>query len=120
MWVTDNLFHVLGVPPLIGRVPTPEDAKPGAPPVVVLSFKTWQSKFGGDSGIVGRTLVLNSFGSPRRPTTVIGVMPPRFTILRGYSGGEVYLPATLSGAQTPEPTLAFSVVGHLKAGMTIE
>src|SRR5574337_1307204 len=49
--VTDNFFRVLGVPPLIGRPLTPEDAKPGAPPVVVLSHKAWQRKFGGDPGI---------------------------------------------------------------------
>ena len=70
--VTTNTFRVLGVSPLLGRAFTDEDGKPSAPPVVVLSYKVWQSKFGGDPGILGKTLILN-----HQPTTVIGVMPDR-------------------------------------------
>ncbi len=109
--VTGNLFRVLGVPPLVGRAITPEDCKEGAPPVVVLSHKVWRSNFGGDPGIVGRTLGLN-----RQPTTVIGVMPPRF----GWQGADVWLPATLSRSGTTQRPQPFSVVGHLKPGVTIE
>src|SRR5512135_885215 len=71
---TGNTFQVLGLSPLMGRTFTPADAEPGAPGVVVLRHKAWQSKFGGDPKIVGRTLLLNG-----RPTIVIGVMPPRFS-----------------------------------------
>ena len=84
--VTNNFFRVLGVPTLMGRPLSHEDAKPGAPPVAVLSFKGWRSHFGGDAAVVGRTFVMDD-----RPTTVIGVMPPRFRWL----GADLWLPATL-------------------------
>jgi len=108
--VTANTFRVLGVRPLIGRPITTEDAKPGAPPVVVLSHKAWRSKFGRDPAIIGRTITLN-----HHPTTVIGVMPPRFS----WIGGNIWLPATLSrGEATGGP--AYFVIGHLKPGITKE
>ena len=44
-FVTGNTFPFLGVPPLLGRTITPEDAKPGAPPVFILSYKTWVKRF---------------------------------------------------------------------------
>ncbi len=108
---TGNLFQVLGVPPLMGRTFTPADAVPGAPPVTVLSHKTWQSTFGGDPKIVGRTLLLN-----RRPTTVIGVMPPSFF----WEWGDMWLPETFTvGKPTDEP-LYVCMLGHLKPGVSIE
>ncbi len=109
--VTDNYFRVLGVPPLIGRPLTPEDSKPGAPPVAVLGYRAWQRDFGGEPGILGRTIVLN-----HRPTTVVGVMPPRFTL----QAGDVYLPAILSKAPAPGQQQEFSLFGHLKPGVTID
>jgi putative ABC transport system permease protein len=109
-WVTDNFFRALGVPPLIGRSLTPEDSKPGAPPVVVLSYKLWQSRFGGVPGIVGHSLVLNS-----RPTTVVGVMPSRFTPLDAH----LFLPAIPSRNKLANQPEYFSLIGHLKPGVSI-
>src|SRR5437764_7189800 len=57
--VTGNTFQFLGVPALVGRVATPEDAKPGAPPVFVLSYKVWQRRFAGDTSVVGKSFVLD-------------------------------------------------------------
>ena len=85
--VTSNTFRVLGVAPIMGRTITPDDAKPGAPPVVVLSYKGWQSRLGGDPNILGKTLILN-----HEPTTVIGVMPKRF--LWGTNVVDCWLPAS--------------------------
>ena len=73
-YVTPNTFDFLGVPALLGRTITPADGKPGAPPVFVMSYKMWQSRFNGDASILGRTFVLNN-----TPTTLIGIMPKRFT-----------------------------------------
>ena len=78
LWTTPNMFQTFGIPPSIGRNIIDDDARPGAPPVVVLNYRTWQKTFGGDPGIIGQTLILN-----RQPTTVIGVMPPRFTFFGG-------------------------------------
>jgi len=108
---TGNTFQMLGLPPLIGRTFTPADAEPGAPPVVVLRHKAWQGKFGGDPKIVGRTLVLNG-----QPTTVIGVMPPRFSL----GGAEMWLPESFTGGKPADRQRQISTVGHLKPGVSIE
>ena len=74
--VTSNTFRFLGVPALLGRILLPDDAKPGAPPVCVMSYKMWSTRFNRDPGILGRTFVLNGI-----PTTLVGIMPQRFTKL---------------------------------------
>jgi len=56
------------------RSMTPDDAKPGAPPVFVLSYKLWMSRFHGDTSILGQSFTLNGV-----PTTLVGIMPRRFT-----------------------------------------
>ena len=77
--VTGNYFEVLGVGAAVGRVISAEDDQtPGAHPVTVLSYKYWQSRFGGDAGVLGRSLIING-----RSFTVIGVAP------RGFYGTEV-------------------------------
>ena len=71
---TASLFPLLGVPPLVGRTFLPEDERPGAVPVLVLSHDTWTRQFGSDGAILGRPLTLD--GERYR---VVGVMPPGFT-----------------------------------------
>jgi putative ABC transport system permease protein len=73
-YVTANTFLSLGVPAQLGRVITPEDGKPGAPPVFVMAYKMWEKRFNRDPRILGRTFVLNG-----TPTALIGIMPKRFT-----------------------------------------
>ncbi len=108
---TGNVFQVLGLPPLLGRTFTPADAEPGATPVVVLRHTVWQSKFGGDPGIVGRTLILD-----RQPTTVIGVMPPRFSL----GGGEMWLPHNFTEGENKGDEDYIATVGRLKPGVSVE
>ena len=105
---TPNMFQVLGVPPALGRTMIDDDARPGAPPVVVLNYRVWQKTFGGDPGIIGQTLILN-----HQPTTVIGVMPPRFR----FGSDGCWLPAVFSRAENVQRT---HVIGHLKPGVTLE
>ncbi|UCC49389.1 MAG: ABC transporter permease, partial [Gemmatimonadota bacterium] len=71
--VTAGMFSVMGVSPLLGRAFTPEDGLADSEPVAVLSYGCWQSRFGGDPGLVGRTIRLGD-----RVHTVVGVMPPGF------------------------------------------
>ena len=75
-FVTPNTFQFLGVPALIGRGIVPEDARPGPPPVFVMAYKLWVKRFHGDASILGRSFTLNG-----TPTTLVGVMPKRFTKL---------------------------------------
>ena len=106
---TFNTFEVMGVPPLLGRTPTPEDARPGAEPVVVLGYKFWQRQFGGDPGVLGRQLRLNDI-----MRTVIGVMPKRFM----WRGADVYLPITFERGRTVEGVRNVHLLGRLKPGIT--
>src|SRR5262249_53625978 len=75
-YVTPNTFRFLGVPAQLGRGITPDDAKPGAPPVFVMAYKLWVKRFNLDPSILGKTFTLNG-----TPTTLVGIMPPRFTKL---------------------------------------
>lgn len=68
--VTANFFPLFGVQPLLGRTFLPEEDRPGANKVVVLSHSLWQSRYGGDRNILNRDIQLNG-----EKHTVIGVMP---------------------------------------------
>jgi predicted permease len=72
-YVTGNYFSVLGVRAFGGRVFTPEDNTPASAPVVVLSHRVWQTKYGSDPSVVGSTFVVEG-----HPFTVIGVAPAGF------------------------------------------
>src|SRR6267378_757364 len=72
-YVTGNYFTVLGIGSFGGRVFTANDDRPAAPPVAVVSHRTWQGTYGGDATVVGATFVIEG-----HPFTVIGVAPPGF------------------------------------------
>ena len=67
--VTGNFFETMGLSPILGRLTRPSDDGPGVPPVAVLTEQFWQTHFGGDRGIVGKTVKLDG-----RPVPVIGVV----------------------------------------------
>ena len=71
--VTGNLFSTLGRPAWIGRYFTDHDDEAGAPATVMLSYGFWQTEFGGDAGVLGKSIILDDASY-----TVIGVMPPTF------------------------------------------
>jgi predicted permease len=83
-FVSGNYFTGLGVQPLIGRPILPEDEAPAAPRAVVLTHRYWEKRFGLNTEVIGRQIVVN-----QRPVTVVGVMPPGFQGL--YPGAEVDL-----------------------------
>jgi putative ABC transport system permease protein len=85
--VTDGFFDVLGVPPLMGRTLRADDYTATGGPVVVLTYSAWQSRFGGDPAIVGKTIAFNE-----QAIEVVGVMPPRFEY---PPGGDVWIPLPL-------------------------
>ncbi len=72
-FVTGNFFSTLGVRSYEGRVFGEADDQPNSPPVVVLSFRSWQNEFGSDSSIIGQEISIQA-----HPFTVIGVAPPSF------------------------------------------
>ena len=88
--VIQNFFKVLGVQTQMGRVFTPEDARNGAAPVVILTNAWWKRQFNGDPNIVGKAYDMNG-----QQTTVIGVLPASFDF------GAVFAPGTKVDAITP-------------------
>jgi predicted permease len=72
-YVTGNYFSLLGVNAFGGRVFTPDDDKPAAPPVTVLSHHAWQTTYGADPAVLGSTFIVDG-----HPFTVIGIAPPGF------------------------------------------
>jgi putative ABC transport system permease protein len=72
--VTRDFFHILGVPPKLGRIFSEDEDKVGAPPVAVISDRLWQRAFNRDPSVLGRSITLHD-----QNFTVIGVMPPPVT-----------------------------------------
>src|SRR5467141_2441946 len=111
--ITPGTFEFLGMPALLGRVAQPADYEPGAPPVFVMRYKTWVSRFSADPAIINKTFVLN--GTQR---TLIGIMPPRF----GWGDADMWIPQKPS--RSPEqgrfgfPQFWF-LLAHLKPGVSI-
>jgi predicted permease len=77
-WVSGDYYPTLGVQPAIGRLIGPEDDRRGCPSVAVLGYEFWQSRYGGDPAIVGRTLDIDG-----RPFTIVGVTT------RGFHGFDI-------------------------------
>ena len=69
-----NYYQLLGVNARIGRTILPEDDRPTAPPVAVISSKYWHTRFGTDPSVLGRTVRMNNV-----QVTIVGVLPPDFT-----------------------------------------
>jgi predicted permease len=117
--VAPNLLDVLGVQPLYGRNFSEEEGKLGGPAAVILAHGFWQRRFGGDPGIVGRTLDLGG-----KPRTVIGVLPPTFDFSSVFSPGvrvDFLLPFSVVGADDLDAfqgnTLV--IIGRLGRGETV-
>src|SRR5580704_12085537 len=107
--VTGNTFEFLGIAPLVGRALTPEDAKPGAPPAFVLSYKAWRKTFAMDRSIIGKTYTLNG-----QPTTLVGIMPKRFA----WWGADLWQPTFVNRADAGQNASFVFLLGHLKPGLT--
>jgi len=71
--VSANIFDTLGVIAAVGRTLEPEDDRPEAPPVVVMTYGLWQRRFGGDASLLGQPLELNG-----ATYTLVGFLPPNF------------------------------------------
>ena len=72
-YVSGNYFSMFGIGPYAGRAFTAQDDRKGADPVAVMSYSTWQQKYGGDPSVIGASFTFNG-----QPFTVVGVMPSSF------------------------------------------
>jgi macrolide transport system ATP-binding/permease protein len=129
--VSGNYFTVLRVRPVLGRGFLPEEDKTASShPVVVIGYGLWRRRFGGDPGIVGKSLSLNG-----NPFTVVGVAPSGFNGTVAGGAPDVYVPIMMMGQITTSPfdrsNLLFGprsrglsgwlqVLGRLKPGVSRE
>jgi putative ABC transport system permease protein len=108
---TCNLFSLLGVNPIIGRSFLPGEDTPGARPVAILSFPIWQHRFGGDRGVIGRSIELD--GSS---VEVVGVLPPGFNF---SENAEVWKPLAMPYDPNTRLSLGLLGIGRLKQGVSL-
>ena len=113
-----NYFGVLGIHPILGRGFLPSEEQPGAA-VAVISYALWQTHFGRDSSVIGKTLRIN-----RHPYTIIGVAPPEFQGCKPGLRSDIWIPLGVDrlvwGANRPEDRATFwlNVLGRLRPGVT--
>jgi predicted permease len=114
--LTASLFPVLGVNPLMGRVFGEADETTGRDQVVVISYGTWQRRFGGDKTIVGKYVSLD--GSTYE---VIGVMPPTFRFAPFWATkAELWVPLSLQERATMRRGNSLRIFGRMKDGVKLE
>jgi predicted permease len=105
------MFSLTGVNPQYGRAFGPADEQSGAPPVAILSHQLWQQFYGGDPGIIGRTVKISDV-----PTTIVGIMPVGF---RFPISTEVWLPFSDPGVVQPGDKPQVHIYGLLKPGISL-
>ncbi|HEX5412378.1 MAG TPA: ABC transporter permease [Terriglobia bacterium] len=111
--VTYGTLSALDVAPLLGRLFTRQDDSPAAPPSAILTYFYWRRKFGGDSSIVGRTIIVD--GTER---LIIGVMPRGFHFL-DESDIALILPLQLNRNRTYLGDFSYEAIARLRNGVTI-
>ncbi|MGH7465118.1 MAG: ABC transporter permease, partial [Longimicrobiales bacterium] len=111
---TADLFETLGVRAQLGRPFNAEEDVPGGENVATLSWELWQRAFGGDPGIVGRSIIVNG-----NDTRVTGVMPPGFDVADARV--EIWVPVRLDPANRQNRGSHFlDVIARLAPGTTLE
>jgi len=118
-YITEDLFKIIGVSPIMGRDFTADDNKPGAEKVAILSHEIWKRDFNGDPNIVGQSVRVNG-----KAATIIGVMPPNFKF---PFSDELWVPLYNEFPPVPRGQLVIgannaapAVMGRLKPGVSVD
>jgi predicted permease len=111
--ITDGVLEALAVPPLLGRWLGAGDQARGAPPAVMLTHGYWQTRFGGDTSMIGGDIRVGE-----RPTQIVGVMPPGFRI--ADVDADLLVPARLDRSELIPPPFCCQVIARLRDGITLE
>jgi predicted permease len=113
--VSDGFFRTLGIAPALGRDFYTGEDLPGAPSTTILSYATWQKRFGGKTDVIGQTVILNGIVN-----TIIGVLPQDFQFAPGGSA-EFWTPLHASGAcDLRRSCHDLKGVGRLKDGVSVQ
>lgn len=119
--VSSNFFPLLGVQPMLGRQFTVEEEQFRGPNVVMLSHALWSRRYGSDTTIVGKTILLDGI-----PNEVVAVLPPGFHLLLPAEAflikdSEIWKPLQFNRDNLPPRNLTgFTVFGRLKPNVTLE
>jgi putative ABC transport system permease protein len=109
---SSDLFPLLGARAVVGRSFVPEENRAGSAPVVILGHRLWQSRFGGDPDIVGRTVTLDD-----KRYTVVGILPAGFQFLRW---ADLWMPlGQYDDDLTEHIHHAFVAIARLKPGISL-
>jgi predicted permease len=111
--VTHGVLSVLGIPPMFGRIFSPSDDSPGAPPTAILTYGYWQRKFSADPSAVGKTIAVD--GMARQ---VIGVLPRNFRFLDAQDLALI-LPLQLDRNKTYLADFSYFGIARLNVGSTL-
>jgi putative ABC transport system permease protein len=112
--VSANFFEVLGVAPALGRTFRAGEDKPGTERVAVLTYGLWQRLFGGDKGVIGKSLTISNV-----QYTVVGVLPQSFQF--ALRPADLYQPYQPSQAQLSRRFMhGTNLIGRLRAGISLE
>jgi putative ABC transport system permease protein len=107
----DDLFPVIGMPPHLGRGFTAEELAPGGPAAAIISYRLWQSRFGGDPGIIDRPIRIGG-----QAATVVGVMPRDLVLI----GADLWIPWRGDPARMPRNIRQFTILARLAPGATLD
>src|SRR5260370_5641398 len=111
-YVSSDLFPMLGAPVVAGRSCVPEENGAGNAPAVILGHRLWQSRFGGDPHVIGRTVTLDN-----KRYTVVGILPAGFQLLRW---ADLWMPlGQFDDDLTEHVHHPFAVIARLKAGISL-
>ena len=111
-YASSSIFFMLGARVVAGRSFVPEEDRAGNAPVVLLSHRLWQGRYGGDSRVVGRTVTLDNHSY-----TIAGILPAGFQLLRW---ADVWMPlGQFDDDLTEHVHHAFAAIARLKPGVTL-
>ncbi len=112
--VSASFFRLLGVSPAIGRMFDSTEDAPGAPLTGLLSDDAWRSRFGAQTSVIGRTVMLD--GSP---ATIVGVLPAKFRFVLA-TNAQLWVPMQLDASASDRTNRWIRAIARLRAGVTVE
>jgi len=113
MGVTEQTLRILGARPLMGRLFSAEEDRPGSPLTALVGWGYWQSRLDADPGVIGRTLTIDG-----QPHEVIGVLPREFRVLSFEAA--VYTPFRFDPSEAFVGNFSYQGLARLRPGATID
>jgi hypothetical protein len=111
-YASSDLFSMLGARVAAGRSFVPEENRTGSAPIVILGHRLWENRFGGDAGVVGRSVTLDD-----KRYTVVGILPAGFQLLRW---ADLWMPlGQFDDDLTEHVHHSFAVIARLKLGISL-